>query len=228
MGTYSDQSYNETRDFSNTVLQTSSERCDITCSNKFNNNTIISIRTGGSVIISQTCAIDNATCQLKATFEDDLTTLVQSTVDQASTAMGGLSLTANDIDQEIDISSVINNSVTQSMTSTCKINSSEELNNNYVFSLDTGGDISLLQDNSVKSSNCSADNYAKNSQFAKTVADASQTAKISNIFGLLIIGFIVVIIVIGIVLLAFILSGTASQAISSAGDVVKDNPELLL
>lgn len=228
MGGISNQSYDEVRNFNTNITQASTQSCTIVCSAVFSNNTVILINHKGSFNVIQTCDIVDSNCQLKAAFNANITSLIESTVQQSATAMGGISFTFNDQDQSIDISSTINNSISQIMSSTCKIANTSDISNNYIVAIGGSGDINFEQKNKITSTNCYMDSSAKASAFNKSVSDASQATELQNAFTMILVAFIVVIVVIGAVLMAFVLTGGASQAIAAGADFAKDNPQVFL
>lgn len=215
MGGASDQTYQENRNFNNTILQASTQTCELICTTEFNNNVLIAINYTGSINITQSCVISNSTCKLKAAFDANIENIIETTVEQSADAMGGLSFTFNLQNEAIDISSVVDNSISQIMTSSCRIESSLEKNNNYFLLVNSSGGIDLGQEGEINSSNCSLDNYAKAATFNTALASATQKTSLQNIFTFIFIAFIVIILVVGVVLLAFVLTGGAAKAIGS-------------
>lgn len=226
MGSNISQSYNETREFNNTVLQASSQSCSITCATNFNNDTVIIIGGTGGVNIKQSCKITDASCQLKAAFEAGIENIIESTVSQSASAIGGISFTFSNQNQDINLSSTVNNSISQIMSSSCKISSEANQNNNYFLFVGRDGDINLGQDASISGANCSMDNYAKASTFNKAVSDASQKAKVQNVFAMMFMGIIVMMVLVGIALIAFVLTGGVNKAIDGATQTA-NNPDAI-
>jgi hypothetical protein len=60
------------------------------------------------------------------------------------------------------------------------------------------------------------DNMAKASTFNSAVSDATQKTKLQNILALIFIGFIVLILTVGAVLIAFIVTGGVKTAVDGA------------
>lgn len=221
MGGVSTQSYDEVRNFNTTITQASTQSCEISCTNKFNGNTVILIGLEGNFTVIQRCKIENSNCQLKAAFTANIVNLIETSVQQSAEAMGGLSFTFNSQNQAIDISSTVANSISQIMASTCKISVAGEINNNYIVSIGQKGNILFDQDQGIKSTNCIMDISGKASAFNKSVSDASQSAKVQSVFTLLLIAFVVLVVVIGAVLITFIRSsGKVLEKTAGLGGII--------
>jgi hypothetical protein len=226
MGGLATQTFTEVRNFNTNITQASTQSCTIVCKTAFNNNNIIMIGGSGSLNVIQTCQITDSNCQLKTAFTADITNLIKTSVKQSESAMGGVSFTFNSQDQAINISSTVNNSISQIMSSTCKIANDTEANDNYIVAIGRSGDINFTQKGSITSSNCTMDNVAKASAFNKAVTDASQTSKIQSVFTLIFVAFIVLILTVGIVLITFVV--TAGKVVTAGVGIVGDNPDLFM
>lgn len=217
----------------NNVLQSSVENCTISCGNNFNYNTLIVIGGSGDINISQSCKVDSSTCQLKASFDSSIQSIIDNIIAQSASAQSGFSFDFSVITQDVNINSIIQNSITQLMSSSCAITSSNNKNSNYILIADRDGNIDLSQTGVITSSTCAMDNIAKAATYSQVTNDATQKSSITNIFALFFIGFIVLIIVMGVVLVAFVVTGGANRLISAAADTSKqgmqtlaDNPQL--
>jgi len=194
---------------------------------------VIIIGGTGTIDISQSCTIDSATCQLKASFDTNIQDIIQSVIQQTETSFSGLLPDFTTVVQDVNINTVIQNSITQLMSSSCAIESENTKNSNYILVANHDGDINLSQTGTITSSTCSMDNMAKAATYTQVTNDASQKSTTISILALFVVGFIVLVIVMGIVLITFILSGGASKLISAAADTTKqgmqtlsDNPQL--
>lgn len=221
MGSNTSISYNESRGITTQILQESNQSCSITCNNNLNNGTFIFQNVTGNITIAQSCSISDVSCAFKTSFEANLQTLVQSMIQQQSTAMSGFSLDYTNVKERININTVIQNSISQIMNSSCAISANNSANNTYFYVDNLKGNFNMSQNGSISSSSCTVDNFAKATSYTKTTSDASQKSTIISIFSLIFIAFIVLIIVLGIVASVFILSGGVGQVANAASQMQK-------
>ena len=220
--------------FSTDIVQASNQKCSIACTSSFNNNTVIIIGGTGDITISSACAIIDSSCQLKAAFDTDIENTIKVLAEQSSSAMSGFDLTWHDVKLSLDVTNVIQNSISQLMNSSCALTATSNMDNNFFYIQDRVGDITLSSSAAITAGTCSMDNYAKASAFNSATTEAKQSSSVINIFGIMALGFIVMIVVIGGAILAFVLTGGANKLIKaqsetaqSAIKVVGENPQLL-
>ncbi len=212
-------SYDESRNISTNVLQLSNQKCSITCNNTFTNGTYILENVTGSIIISQSCTITDATCAFKTAFEANIENIIQSMIQQNSFQLNGMSFNFDTILETININTIIHNSISQIMNSSCAITANNTVDNIYFYVNGLGHDFNVTQAGTISSSTCSIDNMAKSTSYNQTTADATQSSTVINVISLLFIAFIVLIIVMGVVACVFILSGGVSQVASLASQI---------
>lgn len=218
------------------VLQLTNLKCDISCTNNFNNNTVIAIGVGGDVVIEQSCRITDASCQMRAAFESNIQNLLQTKIDQGQDAPSGLEFKplAQQY-QGFDYKSMVSNEVSQIMNSSCAISATNNRNNNYFLFQGVGGSVILRQDSEITSASCNMEMIAKQAAFNQDNVDAKNSQKITSVFAYFFIAMIIMVLLIGIAIVAFVLTGGANKLIDTggklgekAGDILKDNPQLLM
>jgi hypothetical protein len=221
------------QNFTTDITQISTEKCTITCTNNFNDNTIIAIGDTGGISIQQSCKVDDATCQMKATFDAGIQQIISNIANQTASATSGISaqIAANQV--AYDLTQQINNTISQIISSTCAINAINNKNNNYMLFVDDSGGINLDSTGAITSSTCALDNIAKAVAATTDSTSVSQTATIPSVFQYLFLGFGLMFGFIGVIIIVFILKGGVGEVTSAVDHTaseglgaVSSNPEL--
>lgn len=227
----------------NTMLQASKARCSATCKNTISGVTIIVIGSEGEIgNISQECKMNNINCIMQNSFNVQIENILKSMIDQSTSAMSGISFDWKHIEQNVNLYQLIENTITQTMDTSCTFEAGNEATGLYFYVQDSKGKIgNLSQSSSITNASCNMDNMAKAVTYNEETSDAKQKATVSNMFALIFIAIIIAIIMAGIVLVVFLLTGgvaSVAKASSQGGlpgginpadvsSILSKNPELL-
>lgn len=202
MGNDQSQTYKSIQDVSNSIVQQSTQICNIKIDQQFDDNTVIIIGSSGGVVFEQRAVIENATCNMTQSLDAMIETTLESMSMQDAESKGGFSINWTSIDQEISIYQYVKNSITQIMTAECNIAASQTMNNNYIYVEDTSGGILFSQTAQITDATCNLNSAASSSVYNTTKAGGDQTSKVVQINPLLaalglcmILGFIVFMII---------------------------------
>lgn len=232
----------------NTVLQSSESSCTISCQNSIDDVTIIVEGGSGDITIDQECKMDNLNCILKSSFNTQIQDILKSMIDQENSVSGLTNLPWDQISQNVDLYQYIENSITQMMDNSCKFNAGNDASGIYMYVKDRKGNINLSQSASITNASCNMSSIAKAVVYNNESTKTKQAQEITGIFAMIVSCVIIGIIMLGIVLIVFFISGGASEiagivtasksnkksllsegegALGSLADVVAADPELL-
>ena len=184
----------------NDILQVSDQYCTISSSQSFNGNTLFFIGGKGDVTIKQVSTIDNATCNMSNVLDTQILNIMTAMSNQDITVTAGPTFSLNGTTNKTSMYLTTSNAVTQLMSSTCNITSSQTIDNNYVFAQDQQGDFLFLQESDITGATCTMGNAAKTVTENEQIAEGDQSATIKNVYGIFLaiiaLGFVLMIVVI--------------------------------
>ena len=216
---------NLTNDLSNSILQSTTNYCEISCTNQFNGNNLVIDGQVGNFTVSQVCIIKDSSCQIKSTLNSTIDNTINNIIKQVAEADASLGILSpgNKVENKVDLANIIHNSSSQILSSTCVIDSRNTINNNNIVIRNIKCDITYAQSSAVTSSSCVIDNTT-DSIVKNTVSNTvDQTAKIQTLFSLIIPVLIVAIIVGGIVTIAVMVGGTVKSVYNSKAKAASIN-----
>ena len=181
----------------NNIMQSSAAACGVTCDQlQQGNSVIIENSTVGDITFLQQCTVD-ADCMIQNTLEASAKAIensIQNATAQPSWYVGAsVTSSKNSTQQDVE------NSIQQSISSTCKLDITQQQNSNLVYARNSKtGNIGFIQTGNEKF-NCVLQNMAKGT--AATTQSSDQTAQAGGIttigiaiVGILGVGFLAVII----------------------------------
>jgi len=184
----------------NDILQVSDQYCTISSSQSFNGNTLFFIGGTGDVTIKQVSTIDNATCNMSNVLDTQILNIMTAMSNQDITVTAGPTFSLNGTTNKTSMYLTTSNAVTQLMSSTCNITSSQTIDNNYVFAQDQQGDFLFLQESDITGATCTMGNAAKTVTENEQIAEGDQSNTIKNVYGIFLaiiaLGFVLMIVVI--------------------------------
>jgi hypothetical protein len=175
MGAAFSGNYN-TQIASNNIVQTFSGSCDITCQNVMQgiSSNIIQSNIGGSVEITQTCAV-NGQCAFNVNQNALADTMFKTNL--ASSSTGGILSWFTFSDSVNQSYQNINQSINQQISQKCKMDSINQMNNvqMYVVGSNIGGDVIIGQSGDTKG-NCVMNAVMDATSLASGTADECAAA----------------------------------------------------
>jgi hypothetical protein len=233
-GSDTQQNINDNMTVVNNMLQLSKGSCTFGCSNILNNVTFIIIGGSGDVTVSQECKMKGLTCILQQSLDSQTQNILKSMLNQSSFATNGFSLDWTKVSQNVDLSQLIQNSITQTMESSCTFTASNDASNLYFYVQDHKGNVGISQSADITNSTCNMNNAAKAVTYNSETSDVTQKSTIINILAILFIIIIIAIVIAGIVLAIFLftggvktVAGAVGKAGGSGGSIIRNNPELM-
>lgn len=175
MGTASSQVVKENQSIITNVTQQSSLACRIGCSNNISDVTIIDIGGTGDINIKQTCQLTGVQCVMQQTLDTSIDSILSSIADQSVAVASPLIPSFNASNQYFDLKQSINNQITQIMDSSCDIQATNNIDNVYIYSEGTTGNINLTQDVIISNSTCNMSNLATAQASSAASSDTAQS-----------------------------------------------------
>lgn len=201
----------------NNVLVVSEQTCAFICNEDISNNTIIIIGGTGSVNVTQECTLKDLSCIMQNSIDTEIQNAMSAMLDQTTTDQASWTINFADINEYINLTQYMQNSITQIMESTCTFETTQTVTGNYFYVEDRNGDFNLSQTSTIANSNCNMDNSAKSTSYNNESTDTSQTSKITGPATLIFIAIIIAVVMVGIIAIVFILSGGVAIAAQAAG-----------
>jgi hypothetical protein len=172
----------------NDSLQNVANYCTITCVNNINNVDYTFIGGDVSFNINQSCSIVGSECMVKNLVGTQVDNLIQNIVKQTESNLGIFSLFGPASNESTNITNAIENQISQIISNTCRIESSNNVTNSSVFAQDIKGNFSIGQTGQVSKSDCALDTVAKVVLNNKVQNQVTQTeSSCGSILGILII-----------------------------------------
>lgn len=202
------------------ILQKSQQSCRFSCDNNVSNVDFIIENNSGDIIIKQQCAIQGTECIMTSTLDSTTETILKSMLEQSTSAMNGFALNFSASSQDIRLEQLIQNTITQTMLSSCDFYASDNINDVYFYITSNSGDIFLEQNSSISNSTCNMNNSAKNTTYNEATTEASQSAKVTTVAAL-IFGILIICMILGaVMMIVFSMTGMGKGGNSNA-DLVK-------
>lgn len=181
------------------ITQSVSSSCITNCNAVTSNNTIILNNTfiGGDFTFDSSCKADMK-CTIDSTFDSNVDNLISAAVSQANTTTSGLIPNITKDSNQLDVKEQITNSLSQYISSTCKVQTGTYFTGNTVVfnnSSIQGGVTLGAQGNA--NANCSLVNTASavvsNNQQANTNQSNTELSLFATVGIILVIGIIIVV-----------------------------------
>lgn len=204
------------------MLQTSKQSCKFSCNNIANNQTIIltgDVIEGDVRILTQQCATEGNVCIMSNAFDSSIESILDSMAVQDATATtGGFGINFANIDENVRIDQLIQNSVTQIQESSCDFTATNEATNTYFYmSSDVKGSVDLINQNAaVSNSTCNMDNASKAASYSDATGKTDQKSKVQPVAAMFFMLIILCVILVAIIIVVFLLTGGANKLIEGS------------
>lgn len=203
MAPSSDQFIDSNQTIINNVLMVSSQACYFACQQDISNNTVIIIGGNGEINIKQECNLTGLSCIMKSTLDNQIQNSMASMLDQSTTQQAGWVLNFADLNETVNITQYMQNSITQMMSSTCTFETTQSITGNYFYVEGRNGDFNMSQTAEIANSTCNMDNSAKSTTYNEQTSDASQSTRITNPLAMIVAAIVIGLLFIGLI---FVLS----------------------
>ena len=206
MGNSITVSSNVVQNIANSAIQTSIGRCRIECDQDMTGNTII-INGGnvGNINLQQICVVKDSKCTINSSIESIVDNILESSIDQSAFMTNPIipQMTQNNTKLLSNVEQNITNQLQQLISSTCVIETTQKMNNNFIYVGNaTAGNINFVQNSTLSNVECIIDNMAKSESYNKEVSDVKQkatTVDCLTMFGMviaLVLGLIIIVMLI--------------------------------
>ena len=198
MGGAQSQSVDQNSKIVNDVAQISSANCGAECSSRIDNTTIIANGGTGDILIGGTCTISNFDCTIKNYFQTDITAILDNMAKQNTEASTGFTFDFHLTNQTVNINQLIENSVLQQSTSSCKFSENTDVSNTVLIFNDHDGNITINPTGNISSSSCKLDNTAKTQTNSEETATSDQSSKLTSALALLLMIIVIIVIIVAL------------------------------
>jgi hypothetical protein len=221
---------NNIQNVSNDIIENSYEICNASCTVDISGVHLIignSTIQGGINIGGQACSA-NAYCTMNNELDVQLQNIIDSITNQALSAESPLLIPHyNNQTDIISNNQTLRNTITQMMNSSCQSNTTNLIQNDYVYvnesSVDGGVNVGFTQSGS-STANCSMNNISKVNVYNNETAKSDQVEKWENTFATIAIIIVISIILLGVFVL--LTMGHSAKATNSSETLLQQ--ELLL
>ena len=200
--TNSTQKIKINQEISNDIMQVSTQYCTISSTQEFSGNTLFFIGGTGDVTIKQVSTLSNVNCNMSNVLDTQIINIMKSMSQQDLDITAGPTFSLTGANSKTSMYLTTSNAVTQLMSSTCNITSSQSISNNYIFAQDQQGDFLFSQESEITGATCTMGNASKTTTENEQIAEGEQSTTIKNVYGIFL-----AIIALGIVLIIFIIIG---------------------
>lgn len=216
MGSNQSNITRNTQEITTNMIQQSKQDCNISCENRAENTTfIIKNSNVGDVGIVQSCKMSGNQCLMKSSFDTNMSSILDSMLQQSASAPSGLALSFNNVGQKVSLNQLIENSVTQQQAAACSFTAINETNNTFFYVEDsTAQNLLVSQTDEVNNQMCNMDIAATATVANQISSDVSQESKIKSLGTELMI-VIAIAIIMGAIVMA-VMYGSQSPALTAA------------
>lgn len=222
---YTTQKVKINQKVTNDIMQVSNQYCEIASTQDFTGNTLFFIGGTGDVRIEQTSTLSNVNCNMSSVLDSQILNILESMTKQDLNITSGPTYTLGFVEQNVSVYMTTSNAVTQIMSSTCNITSSQSINNNYIYAEDQQGDFYFSQNSEITGATCTMGNAAKSVTENEEIANSDQSATIRNIFGIFLAILALGLVLVIVIVVAMVFSGKKGSKTEASSDL--SNTDLL-
>jgi hypothetical protein len=217
MGNNTSQKITENQQILTTATQISASSCNIDCTQDISDVTIIKIGGTGDINIYQTCTLSGVSCVMQTSMDTQIDTILSAIADQSSSQSSQpfWDIPSN-CKQSVDITQLIENTITQVQVSSCEISAVQTQKNIYVYAQDVDGDITLSQEVLISNSTCNMTNNDSIVSNSTATSDTSNDSVQKKGLGMFMMLLIIMVIMGGIIMCVFLLTGGTAMVMKSS------------